>query len=67
MMSPRTYIASVMISALVVGALLNYAIAPQGNPLLLFGGVLLMGSALCGMVVVRRRRDEPFIVTLGQS
>ena len=31
----------------------------------LFGGVLLMGSALCGMVVVRRRRDEPFIVTIG--
>jgi len=25
--------------ALVVGALLNYAISPQGNPLLLFGGV----------------------------
>jgi hypothetical protein len=29
-----------------------------------FGGVLLMGSALCGMVVARRRREEPFIVTL---
>jgi hypothetical protein len=33
----------------------------------LFGGVLLMGSALCGMVVARRRREEPFIVTLGQA
>ncbi|HYP59511.1 MAG TPA: hypothetical protein VEQ36_03710, partial [Thermomicrobiales bacterium] len=37
------------------------------NNLPLFGGVLLMGSALCGMVVVRRRRDEPFIVTIGPA
>jgi len=37
------------------------------NKLPLFGGVLLMGSALCGMVVVRRRRDEPFIVTIGPA
>jgi hypothetical protein len=33
--------------------------------LALFGGVLLMGFAFCGIVVARRRNEEPFIVTLG--
>jgi hypothetical protein len=45
------------------------AIAAQPAPgswtdkLPLFGGFLLTGAALCGTVLVRRRRDEPFIVT----
>ena len=32
--------------ALVVGVLLNYIISPQGNPLLLFGGVLFVALAI---------------------
>jgi len=32
--------------ALVVGVLLNYFISPQGSPLLLFGGVLLVVLAI---------------------
>src|ERR1700755_2633711 len=32
--------------ALVVGVLLNYLISPQGSPLLLFGGVLLVVLAI---------------------
>lgn len=32
--------------ALVIGSALNYAIAPKGNPLLLFGGILLVFVAI---------------------
>src|SRR5580698_4503188 len=31
--------------ALVIGAVLNYAVSPAGNPLLLFGGILLVCAA----------------------
>ena len=43
--------------ALVVGAMLNYAIAPQGNPLLLFGGVLLVAWAIIVDAMAYRRRE----------
>ncbi len=43
--------------ALVVGAMLNYAIAPQGNPLLLFGGVLLVVLAIIVDAMAYRRRE----------
>jgi glucose uptake protein len=43
--------------ALVVGAMLNYAISPQGNPLLLFGGVLLVVLAIIVDAMAYRRRE----------
>jgi glucose uptake protein len=43
--------------ALVVGALLNYAISPQGNPLLLFGGILLVVLAIIIDAMAYRRRE----------
>src|SRR5215813_9138908 len=43
--------------ALVVGALLNYAISPQGNPLLLFGGVLFVVLAIIVDAMAYRRRE----------
>ncbi len=43
--------------ALVVGVLLNYFIAPQGNPLLLFGGVLLVVVAIILDATAYRRRE----------
>lgn len=42
--------------ALVVGALSNYAIAPQGNPKLLFGGIaLVMVAIICDAMAYRER------------
>jgi glucose uptake protein len=43
--------------ALVVGVLLNYFIAPQGSPLLLFGGVLLVVLAIALDALAYRRRE----------
>src|ERR1700675_4810055 len=43
--------------ALVVGVLLNYIISPQGNPLLLFGGVLLVTLAIIVDALAYRRRE----------
>jgi glucose uptake protein len=43
--------------ALVVGVLLNYFIAPQGSPLLLFGGVLLVVLAIVVDALAYRRRE----------
>jgi glucose uptake protein len=43
--------------ALVVGVLLNYFIAPQGSPLLLFGGVLLVVLAIVLDALAYRRRE----------
>jgi glucose uptake protein len=43
--------------ALVVGAMLNYVISPQGNPLLLFGGVLLVVLAIIVDAMAYRRRE----------
>jgi glucose uptake protein len=42
--------------ALVVGALSNYIIAPQGNPKLLFGGIaLVMVAIICDAMAYRER------------
>jgi len=43
--------------ALVVGVLLNYFISPQGNPLLLFGGVLLVVLAIVVDALAYRKRE----------
>src|SRR5436305_3501028 len=43
--------------ALVVGVLLNYFIAPQGNPMLLFGGVALVVLAIVLDAMAYRRRE----------
>src|SRR5205823_12089896 len=44
--------------ALVVGVLLNYALAPKGNVLLLFGGVALVLLAIITDAVAYRRRED---------
>jgi glucose uptake protein len=44
--------------ALVVGVLLNYALAPKGNPLLLFGGVVLVLLAIVIDAAAYRRREQ---------
>jgi glucose uptake protein len=44
--------------ALVVGVLLNYTLAPQGNPLLLFGGVALVLSAIIVDAIAFRLRGD---------
>jgi glucose uptake protein len=43
--------------ALVVGVVMNYIIAPQGNPLILFAGVLLIVSAIVLDAMAYRRRE----------
>jgi len=43
--------------ALVVGVLLNYAISPKGNPLLLFGGMALVVVAIILDALAYRRRE----------
>jgi glucose uptake protein len=43
--------------ALVVGVLLNFVISPQGNPLLLFGGVILVLIAIVVDALAYRGRD----------
>lgn len=43
--------------ALVVGVLLNYAIAPNGNPALLFGGLVLVVIAIVLDALAYRRRE----------
>ncbi len=45
--------------ALVVGAVENYVILPRGNPLLLFGGIALVASAIvCDAIAYRLRERE---------
>jgi glucose uptake protein len=44
--------------ALVVGVILNYAIAPKGQPALLFGGVLLVAIAIVIDAIAYRRRES---------
>lgn len=45
--------------ALIVGVLLNYILAPAGNPLLLFGGVVLVLAAIIvDAMAYRARGDE---------
>ena len=44
--------------ALIVGVILNYAFAPVGNPLLLFGGVALVGGAIIVDAMAFRARDS---------
>lgn len=43
--------------ALVIGAILNYVIRPEGNPLLLFGGVTLVAVAILLDAAAYRRRE----------
>jgi glucose uptake protein len=40
--------------ALVIGAVLNYAVSPAGNPLLLFGGILLICVAIAANAMAYR-------------
>jgi len=44
--------------ALVIGVLLNYALAPRGNPLLLFGGVALIVLAIVLDARAYRRKEK---------
>lgn len=44
--------------ALVVGVIQSYVLAPQGNPLLLFGGVALVMAAIIVDAIAYKRRDE---------
>ncbi len=44
--------------ALVVGVLLNYALAPKGQPLLLFGGMALVVLAIILDALAYRRRER---------
>jgi glucose uptake protein len=44
--------------ALVVGVLLNYALSPKGQPLLLFGGVALVVLAIILDALAYRRREK---------
>lgn len=43
--------------ALVIGVLLNYILAPQGNPLLLFGGLILVVLAIVVDAMAYQRRE----------
>lgn len=43
--------------ALVIGAILNYIIRPEANPLLLFGGVALVAIAIVFDALAYRRRE----------
>ena len=43
--------------ALIVGVLLNYILAPRGNPALLFGGILLVTLAIALDALAYRRRE----------
>jgi len=40
--------------ALAIGAVLNYAVSPAGNPLLLFGGILLVCAAIAANAMESR-------------
>ena len=40
--------------ALVLGAVLNYVVSPKGNPLLLFGGILLVCAAIAANAMAYR-------------
>jgi glucose uptake protein len=44
--------------ALVVGVLMNYVLAPKGNPLILFSGVVLVVIAIVLDAMAYRRREE---------
>lgn len=44
--------------ALVIGVLLNYLIAPAGNPILLFGGMALVTGAIVVDAIAYRRREN---------
>jgi glucose uptake protein len=40
--------------ALVIGAVLNYVVSPAGNPLFLFGGILLVSAAIAANAMAYR-------------
>lgn len=44
--------------ALVIGVLLNYVLAPAGNPLLLFGGLALVVAAIVVDAMAYQRREK---------
>src|ERR1700739_4863278 len=45
--------------ALVIGAVSNYVLSPNGNPLMLFGGILLVVAAIvCDAVAYRLREQQ---------
>jgi glucose uptake protein len=49
--------------ALIVGVVLNYIIQPAGNPLLIFGGVALVGAAIVLDALAYRRREVNNVVS----
>jgi len=49
--------------ALVVGAVSSYVLAPSGNPLMLFGGILLVIAAIVCDAVAYRLREEQHSTT----
>lgn len=53
--------------ALVVGVLLNYAIAPAGNPMLLFGGVALVLAAIVVDALAYRARGNDGSVNVARG
>jgi glucose uptake protein len=50
--------------ALVIGSVLNYIITPKGNPLLLFGGILLVCIAIALDALAYRRQTKDLTVTV---
>ena len=44
--------------ALVIGAVSNYVISPKGNPLLLFGGIVLVVGAIFFDAIAYRKREQ---------
>src|ERR1035438_1609803 len=44
--------------ALVIGAVLNYIVSPAGNPLLLFGGILLICAAIASNAMAYRELSK---------
>ncbi len=49
--------------ALVIGSALNYLITPEGNPLLLFGGIVLVGIAILLDALAYRRIAKDLAVS----
>src|ERR1700712_1148866 len=53
--------------ALVVGAVSSYVIAPAGNPLLLFGGIALVATAIVLDAMAYRLRETTHQATSGRG